>query len=83
MFIIVRGVIVGAMIGVILSLVQNYFGIVPLPSDGYILTTVPASLCWGRWALAVLATIALTLVMMIIPALLASRVSPSKAIRYE
>lgn len=83
MFIIVRGVIVGAMIGVLLSLVQNYFGIVPLPSDGYILTTVPASLCWGRWALALLATIALTLVMMIIPALLASRVSPSKAIRYE
>lgn len=83
LFIISRGVIIGAVIGIILSLVQHYFGVLPLPSEGYILTTVPASLCWGRWLVAVVSTIVITLIMMILPAMLAARVSPSKAIRYE
>ena len=83
LFIISRGVVIGSVVGVVLSLVQHLFGVVPLPADGYILTTVPAALCWGRWLVAIVATIIITLVMMILPSMLASRVSPSKAIRYE
>ena len=83
LFIIMRGVVMGAAIGVILCLIQHFFGVVPLPAEGYILTTVPAALCWGRWLVAVVATIVITLVMMILPSMLAARVSPSKAIRYE
>ena len=83
MFIVVRGVLIGAAIGIFLCLIQNLFGIVPLPTDGYILTTVPASLCWELWLVAIVATTAVTLLMMILPALLAAGVSPSKAIRYE
>ena len=83
LFIIARGVVIGAIVGVLLCLVQHFFGIVPLPAEGYILSTVPAALCWGRWLIAVVATIVITLVMMILPSLLAAQVSPSKAIRYE
>lgn len=83
LFIISRGVVLGAIIGVAICLVQHFWGVVPLPSEGYILTTVPAALCWGRWLIAVVATIIVTLVVMILPAMLAAQVSPSKAIRYE
>ena len=83
LFIISRGVIFGAIIGIALSLVQHFFAVVPLPSEGYILTTVPAALCWGRWLVAIVSTVVITLIMMILPAMLATRVSPSKAIRYE
>lgn len=83
LFIIMRGVVMGAIIGVILCLIQHFFGVVPLPAEGYILNRVPAALCWGRWLVAVVATIVITLVMMILPSMLAARVSPSKAIRYE
>ena len=83
LFIISRGVVLGAIIGVAICLVQHFWGVVPLPSEGYILTTVPAALCWGRWLMAVVATIVVTLVVMILPAMLAAQVSPSKAIRYE
>lgn len=83
LFIIMRGVVMGAVIGVILCLIQHFFGVVPLPAEGYILNSVPAALCWGRWLMAVVATIVITLVMMILPSMLAARVSPSKAIRYE
>ena len=83
LFIIMRGVVMGAVIGVILCLIQHFFGVVPLPAEGYILNRVPAALCWGRWLVAVVATIVITLVMMILPSMLAARVSPSKAIRYE
>ncbi len=83
LFIIFRGVTLGAVIGVMLCLIQHFWGVVPLPSDGYILTTVPAALCFVEWLVAVVATVVITLVMMILPALLAAQVSPSKAIRYE
>lgn len=83
LFIIMRGVVMGAVIGVILCLIQHFFGVMPLPAEGYILNRVPAALCWGRWLVAVVATIVITLVMMILPSMLAARVSPSKAIRYE
>ena len=83
LFIIARGVVIGTIVGVTLCLIQNFFGVVPLPAEGYILSTVPAALCWGRWLVAIVATIVITLVMMILPSLLAARVSPSKAIRYE
>ena len=83
LFIISRGVVIGTLLGVALCLVQHFFGVVPLPAEGYILSTVPAALCWGRWLVAILATVVITLVMMILPSLLATRVSPSKAIRYE
>ncbi|MBR5133109.1 MAG: ABC transporter permease [Alistipes sp.] len=83
LFIISRGVIIGTMLGVALCVVQHFFGVVPLPAEGYILSTVPAALCWGQWLVAIVATIVITLVMMILPSLLATKVSPSKAIRYE
>ena len=83
LFIILRGVVVGAVIGISLCLIQHFLGVVPLPAEGYILDTVPAALCWGRWLVATISTILITLLVMILPALLAARVSPSKAIRYE
>jgi lipoprotein-releasing system permease protein len=83
LFIILRGVVMGAVVGILLCLIQHFFGVVPLPAEGYILNAVPAALCWGRWLVAVLATVVITLVMMILPSMLAARVSPSKAIRYE
>lgn len=83
LFIVVRGVVWGSVIGILLALIQHFFGVVPLPAEGYILSSVPAALCWGLWLLAVVVAVGVTMIMMILPSLFAAQVSPAKAIRYE
>lgn len=83
LFIVVRGVVWGSVIGILLALIQHFFGVVPLPAEGYILSSVPAALCWGLWLLAIVVAVGVTMIMMILPSLFAAQVSPAKAIRYE
>ena len=83
MFIVWRGVAWGTIIGICLAIIQHVWTPIPLPNEGYILTHVPAALCWGWWAVAVVATMLVTVVVMVIPALFATKSSPSDAIRYE
>lgn len=83
LFIVLRGVLWGSVVGVVLVVIQHLFGVVPLPSEGYILSTVPAAICWQLWIIAIVVASGVTMLMMILPALFAAKVSPSKAIRYE
>lgn len=83
LFIVMRGVGWGTLIGIALVVVQALCGVVPLPADGYILSTVPVAMCWLLWLAAVVVASVLTMIVMILPALYAAKVSPAKAIRYE
>jgi lipoprotein-releasing system permease protein len=83
MFIAWRGVAWGTLLGVVLVMVQYIWAPMPLPSEGYILTHVPVALCWGWWALAIVATMAVITMVMVLPALFATKSTPSEAIRYE
>ncbi|MBQ2364631.1 MAG: FtsX-like permease family protein, partial [Alistipes sp.] len=83
LFVIGRGMAWGIALGITIAVVQHLWAVVPLPSAGYILATVPATLCWVEWGIAIAATIIVAMVVMLLPALLAARVSPAKAIRYE
>ena len=83
MFIVMRGVGWGTLCGIVLVTVQHIFGVMPLPAEGYILSTVPVAMCWRLWALAVVVATAVTMLVLILPSLYAARVSPAKAIRYE
>jgi lipoprotein-releasing system permease protein len=83
MFIVMRGVGWGTLCGIVLVTVQHIFGVMPLPAEGYILSTVPVAMCWRLWALAVVVAAAVTMLVLILPSLYAARVSPAKAIRYE
>lgn len=83
LFIVMRGVGWGTLIGIALVVVQALCGVVPLPADGYILSTVPVAVCWLLWLAAVVVASVVTMIVMILPALYAAKVSPAKAIRYE
>ena len=83
MFIVMRGVGWGTLCGIALVMLQHIFGIMPLPAEGYILSTVPVAICWRLWALAVIVATMVTMLVLILPSLYAARVSPAKAIRYE
>lgn len=83
MFIVMRGVTWGTLLGVSLATIQHIWAPIPLPSEGYLLTAMPAALCWEWWGVAIGSTIAIAIVVMIVPALFAASATPAKAIRYE
>ena len=83
MFILLRGVAWGTLLGVTLATIQHIWAPIPLPSEGYLLTAMPSALCWGWWGVAIVSTIVVAMVVMVIPALFSARTSPDKAIRYE
>lgn len=83
LFIVMRGVGWGTLIGIMLVAIQAVWGAVPLPAEGYILSTVPVAMCWALWAVTIVVASVVTMIVMILPALYAAKVSPAKAIRYE
>lgn len=83
MFIVFRGVVWGAIVGLAVSIAEHYFHLIPLSAEDYMLDAVPAALCWGWWATAVVATIIITFIVMLLPAAFSARISPSETMRYE
>lgn len=83
MFIMCRGVAWGTILGIGIVVVQYIWAPMPLPSEGYILEYVPVAMCWGWWLVAVLTTLIISAIVMIVPALFATKSAPADALRYE
>ena len=83
LFILGRGVVWGVAIGLVLVTVQHIWRVVPLPAEGYLLDAVPTAMCWGWWIVATVGVVVATLLFMLIPAALSTRISPSTIMRYE
>lgn len=83
MFIVVRGVAWGAVVGIAIALAEHYFHLIPLSAEEYMLDAVPAAMCWGWWVVAIAASIIITYVVMLLPAAFSARISPSETMRYE
>lgn len=83
LFILGRGVAWGAALGLMLVTIQHLWDVIPLPSEGYLLDAVPTAMCWGWWIVAVAGVMVATLLFMLIPAALSTRISPSVIMRYE
>ena len=81
--IIFRGLIWGNAIALSICLVQQYFGVIQLDPETYYVTQAPISLEPTSIILLNLGVILVCLVVLLIPALLISRISPVKALRYE
>ncbi|NPA35271.1 MAG: ABC transporter permease [Chlorobi bacterium] len=82
-FIVGRGLIWGNFIGVTLSLIQKYTGIIKLDPENYYLETVPIQLSFLHLLILNAVTIIITTLMMFGPSYLASKISPVKAIRFD
>ncbi|HLP19687.1 MAG TPA: FtsX-like permease family protein, partial [Chitinophagales bacterium] len=77
------GLLAGNVFGLGVCLIQKYFHVITLPQESYYLTYAPVEISWG-WILSLnIGTIVFTLLLLIIPSMLVSRISPVKAIRFE
>lgn len=82
-FIALRGLAWGNAVGVGLCLIQKYFHLVKLSSEGYLLSEVPVVLGAGWWLLLNAGVLAAIVALLTLPAYIVSTVKPDEAIRYE
>ncbi len=82
-YIVGMGLFYGNVIGISLCLIQYYFGIVTLPEDMYYVSVAPIKLELLPLLLLNFGTLIITLIVLIIPSWLVSRIDPVKAIRFK
>ncbi len=81
-FIIGKGIIYGNIIGIILCLLQQQFGIVGLEPEMYYMNSVPIEFSWTLLPMNI-AMFIISVAMLILPSMFISRIEPSKAIKFE
>lgn len=82
-FVTLRGLLWGNIAGIGLCLVQKYFHLVKLSSEGYFLSEVPISLGWGWWLTLNVGAMAVIVALLVLPTYIVSTVKPEESIRYE
>jgi len=82
-FLIGKGMLWGNVIGLSLCAIQYFTGIVPLDPEAYYVATVPITFNWLYIVLLNVGTLAASLLMMIGPSYLITKITPAKIIRYE
>lgn len=82
-FIITRGLLIGNLIGIGLVLLQKYTGLVGLDPQTYYVTTVPVEINIPVLLLLNVATLLISVVVLIAPSYLISHIHPAKSMRYE
>ncbi len=82
-FLIGRGLLWGNIIGIGLCILQQQFGIIQLDPTSYYVATVPINLSFLPILLLNIGTIFITVLMLILPSMLVTRISPAEAIRFD
>lgn len=82
-YLIVRGLLWGNCIALTLLFVQKYFGIIQLNPESYYVNQAPVSINFMHIALLNAGTIAVCLLVLLIPSYIITKISPVKAIRFD
>ncbi len=82
-FIVLRGLLIGNVLALGLAFIQEYFGVITLSQESYFVSVVPVNLQVLDLVWINAGTLIVSYLMMIIPSMVISRISPVKAIRFE
>ncbi len=78
-----KGMLWGNAIGISLCLIQQYFGIIKLDAEAYYLSVVPIDISIMQILLLNLGTVAVTGLILLLPSIIITKISPAKAIRFN
>ena len=78
-----RGLLIGNILGVGLTLLQKYTGLVHLDPATYYVDVVPMQISWPLILLLNVATLIITVLVLILPSFLVSRIEPARVMRFE
>lgn len=82
-YIIIKGMAIGNVVGIVICFVQQWFHIIPLDPANYYLDSVPMQIGLGWLIILNVVMFILSMLMMLIPSAVISRIVPSKSIRFE
>ena len=82
-YLIIKGLFWGNLIGISICMIQKHFEILKLDQTSYYLTSVPINLNIFHLLALNISTSCIILLIIIIPSLVISRISPAKAIRFN
>ncbi len=82
-YLILRGLFWGNLIGFAILFIQYKFEIISLNPETYYVNTVPIAINWTYILLLNIGTLLLCLTMLILPTLIVSKINPVKAIKFE
>lgn len=77
------GVVTGNLLAYTLSILQDKFNIISLPSNVYFVTSVPVAIELNNYLIVTSVTVIISLLASLIPAVVASKIKPISAIRFD
>jgi lipoprotein-releasing system permease protein len=77
------GIVIGDVLGLSFCFLQDHFGWVHLDEESYYVKTVPIAIDWGNMILLNVATLVCCQLALLLPALIVTRISPVRAIRFS
>jgi lipoprotein-releasing system permease protein len=77
------GIIVGSILGIGLSLLQQYFGWIQLDETAYFIKTLPIKIVPTQIVIILLGTAVISYISFLLPTLWIKRISPAAAIRFD
>ncbi len=78
-----KGMLLGNIIGIGICLIQYHFQLISLDPVNYYLDTVPINLNWFHLLLLNIGTLIATVSMLLVPSFYITRITPSKAIKFD
>ncbi|PIF31562.1 lipoprotein-releasing system permease protein [Flavobacterium sp. 9] len=82
-YLIMRGLFWGNLIGILLLLIQQQFGVIALNPENYYVNQAPVYLNWTYIVLLNVLTVTVCFLVLLIPSYIITKISPVKAIRFE
>jgi lipoprotein-releasing system permease protein len=82
-FLIGKGIILGNIISLLLCFIQLFFEPVSLDPDVYYVSGIPLDMNFGYWISLNVLTIVICTLILIIPSVVISKISPIKAIKFD
>ncbi len=82
-YLILKGLFWGNLLGILACIVQQQFGFLKLPQESYYVSQVPIELNFYLIGLLNLGTLFICMLMLIIPSLVITKISPVKAIQFD
>lgn len=82
-YLIISGLFIGNLFGIGLALLQQQYGFMSLPQEAYFIDKVPIQFNFSKLLLLNVCTLAICILMLIVPSTIISKIEPVKSIRFE
>ncbi len=78
-----KGVVWGNIVGLGLAALQYFAHLIPLDATTYYVEYVPIAFAWGWLILLNVVTIAISLIILLLPSMIITKISPAKVMHFE